>query len=92
MKMLVTMFTDEKESDLAEKMHQEARNQYTEEGLYAIYDEVVDRSSEYKNDIKTATVKGALIGATAVGLIGIGILGYNKFSNYRKKKKIKKED
>jgi hypothetical protein len=94
MKVLVTMFTKDQEIITAKEKHQEACRQIAEEGFTQIYNETLKTSSEYQSDVRTATVKGACIGAmvAGLGLIGIGALGYKKLSNRQKMKKIKKEE
>lgn len=93
MKLLVTMFTKDQDMIAAKELHQEKYRQLAEEGFTQIYNDALKMSSEYDSDVKIATVKGVFIGATVAGLIGVGVLGYNKFSNLRRKfKKIKKEE
>lgn len=41
--------------------------------------------------VKTATVKGVIIGAASTGLVSLGVWGVNKFVKGRKPKKVKKK-
>ena len=45
---------------------------FAEEGFTQLYEETVKTGKEYIADIKTATGKGILIGATSVGLVWLG--------------------
>jgi hypothetical protein len=52
---------------------------FTEDGFNSLYEIAVETSDKYTTDLKTATVKGVLIGAASTGLVGLGIWGFNKF-------------
>jgi hypothetical protein len=52
---------------------------FSEEGLNSLYELALEANEQYYTDLKTATVKGILIGAASTGLVGVGIWGFNKF-------------
>lgn len=91
MKLLVTMFTSDEEQSVAEQLHQEKCKKFIEGGLISVYDEVMKSTSDYDRNLRTTTIKGGIIGASAVGLIGLGILCYRKFSKNKKSKIVKDE-
>jgi hypothetical protein len=51
---------------------------FAEDGFTKLYEETVKTGIEYMADVKTATGKGILIGATGVGLAWLGASGINK--------------
>ena len=74
MKQLWRMMHNYQESNVEQK-----GIKFTEEDFTELFDETVKTGIEYINDVRTATVKGMLIGATSTGLVGLGVWGINKF-------------
>lgn len=58
---------------------------FTEEGFTELFDETVKAGIEHATDVRVATGKGILIGATSVGLTWLGVEGFKKF----RKRKLK---
>jgi hypothetical protein len=52
---------------------------FTEDGINSLYEIAVEARDKYTTELKTATVKGIIIGAASTGLVGFGIWGVNKF-------------
>lgn len=74
MNMLVRWITDAQSINVEEK-----GVSYSEEAFTQLYEEALRLDADHKVDLRFATGRGILIGATGVGLTWLGTLGYNKF-------------
>lgn len=64
---------------------------FAEDGFTQLYAEALKANGQYIDELKLATGKGIIIGAVSVGLIGLGVKGFNRFRRHKLKDE-EKED
>ena len=62
---------------------------YGEEAFNQIYEEALKLNADHRIELRAATVKGVLIGATGTGLLALGITGVNKLIKRNRKDEVK---
>ena len=78
MNMLTRWIKDTQEINVAEK-----GVSYSEEAFTQLYEEALKLDADHKIELRLATGKGAIIGAAGVGLVALGIKGFNKWRKHR---------
>jgi hypothetical protein len=76
MNMLIRWIEDAQRMTIEEKREVVT---YTKEAFTQLYEEALKLKGDHKNELKIATGKGIIIGATAVGLGALGLKKINKF-------------